>query len=73
MTEIDTRTPGSSASDDEQADYVASYQRLLDTDTHPVPQVLREETHDLYEDQNFIPVSRYISRKYHELERDRMW
>ncbi|MFE0750077.1 SRPBCC family protein [Gordonia sp. NPDC058843] len=73
MTEIDTRTTGSSTSDDEHADYVASYQRLLDTDTHPVPQVLREETHDNFEDQNFVPVSRYISRKYHELERDRMW
>lgn len=72
MTNIDERAAGRST-DDGFIENGTAYQRLLDTDTHPVPDILREESYEKYEDQNFVPVSRYISRKYHELERDRMW
>ncbi len=49
-----------------------SYQQLLDTDTKPVPAVLREcsprnlGSHD-------IPVERYTSRAFHELEVEKVW
>ncbi len=65
------------ATDDGFIENGTGYQRLLDTDTHPVPDILREESYESYEDQNFVPVSRYISRKYHELETrpglDKVW
>ena len=49
-----------------------SYQQLLDTDTHPVPDVLRlESPKDLGNDD--IPVDRYVSREWHELESERLW
>ena len=49
-----------------------SYQQLLDTDTNPVPAILREcsprhlGSHD-------IPVERYTSRAFHELEVEKVW
>ena len=49
-----------------------TYQDLLDTDTHEVPVTLRRRgtpdlgTHD-------IPVSRYTSRSFFELEKERLW
>ncbi len=82
MTDLETRPSGVPAADD--ATYMAAptdfarspgigYQALLDTDTHPVPAILREESPGIYEDQTFIPVTRYISRAYHELEKERLW
>jgi len=49
-----------------------SYQDLLNTDTHPVPPVLRVEKPTTY-DARDIPVDRYIDRKYHDLEKDKLW
>jgi phenylpropionate dioxygenase-like ring-hydroxylating dioxygenase large terminal subunit len=48
------------------------YQSLLDTDSVPVPQVMRESNPfegDLVE----IPVSRYTSAEYHDMEVERLW
>ena len=50
-----------------------TYQELLDTDTHPVPAILREQSPADFEDQMFVPKSRYLSRAYHELEKERVW
>ena len=49
-----------------------SYQELLDTDSRPVPDVLRLEStaHLGSED---IPVERYTSRSWHDLEVERLW
>jgi phenylpropionate dioxygenase-like ring-hydroxylating dioxygenase large terminal subunit len=49
-----------------------TYQQLLDTDTHPVPDVLRAESPRFMGDHD-IPNARYISRHYHELEVERLW
>ncbi|MDT5033242.1 MAG: hypothetical protein QOC94_3413, partial [Actinoplanes sp.] len=49
------------------------YQQLLDTDTHPVPPILREESPGIYDDVSQVPVTRYTSRRYHELEKERLW
>ena len=50
-----------------------SYQELLDTDTHPVAPCLRKQSPRAYDDQERVPVRRYISREYHELEKERLW
>ncbi len=49
-----------------------SYQQLLDTDTHPVPACLREESAPFLGDQD-VPVSYYTERRYHELEKEKLW
>lgn len=49
-----------------------SYQELLDTDTHPVPPVLRNVSPGYFGDHD-IPVSRYTSREFHELEKEKLW
>jgi len=49
-----------------------TYQELLDTDTHPVPEVLRLESPRFLGDAD-VPIERYISREYHELEKERLW
>lgn len=49
-----------------------SYQELLDTDTRPVPEVLRRESPRHTEPRD-IPVERYTSREWHDLEVDRLW
>lgn len=49
-----------------------SYQEMLDRDTHPVPPVLRIES-DRFLGDHDIPVDRYISREFHELEKERLW
>jgi phenylpropionate dioxygenase-like ring-hydroxylating dioxygenase large terminal subunit len=49
-----------------------SYQELLDTDTHPVPEVLRLEAPRYLGDED-IPVERYTSREWHEREVERLW
>src|SRR5438132_6248341 len=49
-----------------------SYQALLDTDTHPVPEVLRLES-PRYLGSEDIPVSRFTSREWHEREVERLW
>ncbi len=49
-----------------------SYQELLDTDTKPVPEVLRLESAPFLGTDD-IPVERYISREFHELEKVHLW
>jgi nitrite reductase/ring-hydroxylating ferredoxin subunit len=49
-----------------------SYQQLLDTDTHAVPACLREESAPFFGDQD-IPVVYYTDRRYHELEKEKLW
>ena len=49
-----------------------TYQQLLDTDTHNVPDVLRWESPRYLGDED-IPIDRFISREWHERETDRLW
>jgi phenylpropionate dioxygenase-like ring-hydroxylating dioxygenase large terminal subunit len=49
-----------------------TYQQLLDTDTHPVPDVLRLES-PRYLGSDDISVRRYTTREYHELEKENLW
>jgi nitrite reductase/ring-hydroxylating ferredoxin subunit len=49
-----------------------SYQALLDTDTHPVPKVLRLES-PIVPGFTRVPVERYVSRDFHELEVQKVW
>jgi phenylpropionate dioxygenase-like ring-hydroxylating dioxygenase large terminal subunit len=49
-----------------------TYQELLDTDTHPVPEVLRLES-PRYLGNADISIERYISREWHLREIDRLW
>ena len=49
-----------------------TYQRLLDTDTRSVPDVLRLESARSLGSAD-IPVSHYISRAWHDLEAERLW
>ena len=49
-----------------------SYQELLDTDTHPVPEVLRLES-PRYLGSGDIDTARYISREWHEREARTLW
>ena len=56
----DTRSPG------------LSYQDLLDTDTHPVPEVLRLEA-PAPRKLNDLSIDRYTSAELHQLEMDKLW
>lgn len=49
-----------------------SYQELLDTDTHDVPVVLRLQS-PKYLGSADISIDRYISREWHELEKQKLW
>ncbi|MGI9284518.1 MAG: aromatic ring-hydroxylating oxygenase subunit alpha [Pseudomonadales bacterium] len=49
-----------------------SYQELLDTETNPVPDCLRENTNTFLGSEN-ITVERYLSREFHELEIEHVW
>ena len=49
-----------------------TYQELLDADTHPVPSVLRLEAPRFLGDED-VPIDRYISREFHEIEKRRLW
>ncbi|MEM9034686.1 MAG: aromatic ring-hydroxylating dioxygenase subunit alpha [Actinomycetota bacterium] len=49
-----------------------SYQGLLDADTKPVPDVLRLESPRFLGTED-LPVSRYISRTWHEREKSHLW
>jgi phenylpropionate dioxygenase-like ring-hydroxylating dioxygenase large terminal subunit len=49
-----------------------TYQQLLDSDTHEVPSVLREES-PKYLGSEDLPIDRYISRAWHDKEVDRLW
>ena len=49
-----------------------SYQDLLDIDSKPVPASLRRNEPGYFGDAD-IPVERYLSREFHELEKARLW
>jgi len=49
-----------------------SYQELLDTDTHEVPSQLRWFSPEYFGSYD-LPVERYVSRAFHELEKERLW
>ncbi|MEZ5258290.1 MAG: Rieske (2Fe-2S) protein [Ilumatobacteraceae bacterium] len=49
-----------------------TYQALLDTDTHPVPEVLRARSVADLGDAD-LPTDRYLSREWYELEVERLW
>ena len=49
-----------------------SYQQLLDTDTHPVPDVLRLES-GKYLGSADVSIDRYISHAWHEREVSHLW
>jgi phenylpropionate dioxygenase-like ring-hydroxylating dioxygenase large terminal subunit len=49
-----------------------SYQQLLDTDTHPVPVVLRLES-PKYLGSADVSIDRYISHEWHEREKAKLW
>jgi phenylpropionate dioxygenase-like ring-hydroxylating dioxygenase large terminal subunit len=49
-----------------------TYQQLLDTDTHEVPKALREESPRFFGDED-VPIDHYISRAWHEKEKERLW
>ena len=49
-----------------------TYQQLLDTDTHDVPVVLRLQS-PRHLGSADVPIDRYISRQWHELEVQKLW
>jgi len=49
-----------------------TYQELLDTDSRPVPDVLRLESPRVTAPSD-VPAERYTSRAWHELEVERLW
>ena len=49
-----------------------SYQEMLDKENNPVPDSLRENT-NTYLGSETLPVSRYLSREFHEKEVEKMW
>ena len=49
-----------------------TYQQLLDTDTHPVPDVLRLES-PKYLGSADVSIDRYITREWHEREVSHLW
>ena len=49
-----------------------SYQQLLDTDTHTVPEILRRES-PFDDGPLFVPVERYLSPEFFQLERTKVW
>src|SRR5688500_14955191 len=49
-----------------------SYQELLDTDSHPVPAVLRVES-PIEPGGVQVPVERYFSKEIHDLEVEKIW
>ena len=49
-----------------------AYQKLLDLDSHPIPESYRRDS-PIWPGPTLVPVERYISRAYHELEVEKLW
>ena len=49
-----------------------SYQKLLDSDTRPVPDVLRLESAREFPPA-VVPIERYVSQEFHDLEIEKVW
>jgi nitrite reductase/ring-hydroxylating ferredoxin subunit len=74
LADVTIRRPAAAGGAAEEKVTILSgpYQRLLDGDTHDVPAVLRLR-HNACLGTEDIPVERYTSRAYHELEKQRLW
>jgi len=48
------------------------YRQLLDEDSHPVREILRAES-PLKDGPTRVPVDRYLSREFHDLEVEKLW
>jgi nitrite reductase/ring-hydroxylating ferredoxin subunit len=72
MTITSTTNDGTPGGTGEARSPGLSYQDLLDRDTRKAPDVLRWQSGGFMGDQD-IPVSRYTSREFHELEKEKMW
>lgn len=49
-----------------------SYQKLLDEDSHPVPDIFRVES-PMPAGPTIVPAEQYYSREFHDLEVERVW
>ena len=49
-----------------------TYQQLLEADSRPVPEILRE-SRPRYLGSHDVPIERYTSRAFHELEVEKLW
>jgi phenylpropionate dioxygenase-like ring-hydroxylating dioxygenase large terminal subunit len=49
-----------------------AYQKLLDTDSHPIPAAFRRDQ-PMAPGPTLVPVERYTSRAYFELEKEKLW
>jgi len=49
-----------------------TYQQLLDTDSRPVPAILREQSRRELGSRR-VPIERYVARAFHDLEVERLW
>lgn len=50
----------------------ASYQEILDRDTHEVPKTIRQTSPGDFSDKD-LPIDVYLTREAHERERERLW
>jgi hypothetical protein len=48
------------------------YAKLLDADSHPVPDILRAES-PMGPGPTLVPVERYFSKEFHDLEVEKVW
>ena len=49
-----------------------AYHEMLDAETRPVPDAFRRDA-PMEPGPTLVPVNRYVSRAYHELEKERLW
>ena len=66
MTMVEPRRKGDARSPG------VNYQQLLDTDTRPVLDVLRWTNWSFIDDAD-VPITRYTTREFHELEKEKVW
>ncbi len=57
---------------DSPTSQIDSYQRLLDSDSHPVPEVLRWHS-PMEPSEAGVPVARYTTAEFHDLEVEKVW
>ncbi|TDJ25440.1 MAG: aromatic ring-hydroxylating dioxygenase subunit alpha [Gammaproteobacteria bacterium] len=50
----------------------AAYHKLLDSDPRPIPESYRRDS-PIEPGPTFVPVERYISREFHDLEVEKLW
>ena len=57
--------------DDQRCDAI-SYQHLLEQESVEVPEILKEDTNP-YMGSEDVPLARWVSRDFHELEKEKLW